>query len=197
MRDPLLPLASAFAEASAGRPATMPAGIEAAQPSSAVDEASCLVCAVHDRPTRAPSRPSRFKLFSHQSKPPRMARISRMTRIKYFHPCSSASIRGCTGLSQTETTQPSTASGPSHEAGRLVHPPSPSLRRASPQPHQRLLPSLKALSPIRVHWCPFVVGSVGPPKLARHHRALRGSITRAQHHGHTDSTDQVHPSVRS
>ena len=37
--------------------------------------------------------------------------------------------------------------------------------------------------PIRIPWGPFAVGSVGPPKLARHHRALRGSITRAQHHG--------------
>ena len=43
------PRPPAFAEPTAGRPATVPSDIESAEPSSAVDEASCLVCAVHAR----------------------------------------------------------------------------------------------------------------------------------------------------
>ena len=91
------PRPPAFAEASAGRPAatkptegrpaTMPSGIETAEPSSAVDEASCLVCAVHDPPTRLISSRT-FAPFAVQTsnQPPRMTRISRMTRIKFLHP---------------------------------------------------------------------------------------------------------------
>ena len=59
--------------------------------SSAVDEASCLVGAVHAHPYPtdffAHLRALRGSKFPHHpSKPPRMARISRMPRIKFLHP---------------------------------------------------------------------------------------------------------------
>jgi hypothetical protein len=53
------PRPPAFAEPTAGRPATVPSDIESAEPSSAVDEASCLVS--------APSTPAVTRLISSRT----------------------------------------------------------------------------------------------------------------------------------
>jgi hypothetical protein len=86
------PRPPAFAEPSAGRPATQP--IPTSDRTAVLRRGRGILPRLCRplppslaRSLREPSLPSRFKLFRRSTKPPRMSRISRMPRIKFLHPC--------------------------------------------------------------------------------------------------------------
>ena len=186
------PRPPAFAEPSAGRPATMPSGScrgAILRRGRGILPRRCRPRpTLPDRSLRETSRPSRFKI----SPPPEQTTTDGTDFTDDADPVfSSVFIRVHPWLHRLEHNRDDSAFDcfrPSHEAGSLVHPPSPSLRRAGPQPCHRTSRPRSHPPPWTGHPASSQCRprSTYPPDIFAHLRALRGSVcstTRANHHG--------------